>query len=86
MAKYYFDLREDGQFMADDEGQDFPDLDAAEHEAAQVAAEISRNKLPKGEAREIVIELRNEHGQRVLTATVALAIVRVAPTPDPPPR
>ena len=86
MAKYYFDLREGGSLVEDDEGQELPDLDAAEREAAEVAAEISRDKLPKGNAREIIIEVRNEHGQRVLTATVGLEIVRVAPAPDRPER
>ena len=62
MAKYYFDFREDGSFVADDEGQELPDLDAAEQEVAEVAGEISRDKLPKGDAREIIIEVRNEHG------------------------
>ena len=44
-----------------------------------MAAEISRDHLPKGKAREVTVEVKNEHGQRVLTVTMALMVYRVAP-------
>lgn len=40
MPRFYFDVREGARFIPDDEGLEFANLDAAEHEAACTAAEI----------------------------------------------
>ena len=68
----------------DEDGLEFPDLDAAEREAAEATASIGRDLLPKGDAREVTIEVRNEHRQRVLTITVSMHLERVHPPPAPP--
>jgi hypothetical protein len=80
MSRYYFDMREGARFVPDAIGLTFDSLDAAE----RAAAEIGRELLPKGDAREITVEVRNEHRQRVLTATASLEIHRVDPEPLPP--
>ena len=85
MPRFYFDVREDVRFVPDEDGAEFPDLDAAERQAALAAAEISRDLLPRGDARAVTIEVRNEHRQRVLTITVSMHLDRVSPTPEPPP-
>ena len=84
MPRFFFDTREGSNFTPDDEGLEFPDLDAAEKEAATAAAEIGRDRLPRGDARNVTIEVRNEHGQRVLTVRVTMEIDRVAPPPVAP--
>ena len=84
MPRYYFEVREGPRFIPDEEGVEFPDLDAAEREAAEAAASIGRDMLPKGVPRDITVEVRNEHGQRVITVTVAMEIDRVAPPPVAP--
>ena len=84
MPRFYFDVREGTRFVPDNKGLEFDDLDAAEREAAEVAAEIGRDKLPRGGPRDVTVEVRNEHGQRVLTATVSMHIDRVAPPPAAP--
>ena len=43
----FFDVREGTRFAPDDEGLEFPDLDAAEREAAEAAAAIDRDRLTK---------------------------------------
>lgn len=83
MPWFYFDVREGARFTPDQEGLELDSLDTAEREAAVTAAEIARDRLPKGDSREIAIEVRDEHHQRVLTVRVSLEIVRVEP---PPPR
>ena len=83
MPRFYFDVREGVRFVPDEEGLEFPDVDAAEREAAEAAAEIGRSLLPVGMTRSVTVEVRNEHGQRVVTATVTLAVDRVYPEPTP---
>jgi hypothetical protein len=82
MPRFYFDVREGVRFTPDDEGIEFPNIDAAEREAAEAAAAIGRDLLPKGFARSVTVEVRNEHSQRVATATVTLALDRVDPEPS----
>lgn len=84
MPRYYFDVREGARFTPDEEGLEFDSLDAAEHEAACAAAEIGRDRLPKGDTRMVTVEVKNEHHQRVRTVTVSLEIDRVEPAPVPP--
>ena len=84
MPRFYFGVREGARFIPDETGLEFDSLDAAEREAASAAAEIGRDRLPNGDAREVTVEVRNERRQRVLTATVSLEIHRVDPEPEPP--
>ena len=85
MPRFFLDVREGSRFVSDEDGAEFPDLSAAEMEAANAAAEIGRDLLPKSDARAVTIEVRNEHDQRVLTVTVSMDIHRVVPAPQPPP-
>ncbi len=81
MPLFYFDVREGSKLTPDEDGLEFPDLDAAEREAATAAAEMGRDRLPRGDARDITVAVRNEYGQQVLTVRVAMEIDRVAPPP-----
>ena len=84
MPRSYFDVREGASFIPDEDGLEFASLDAAEHEAACTAAEIGRDRLPTGDAREVTVEVRNEHRQRVLTINVSREVDRVEPPLQPP--
>jgi hypothetical protein len=83
MPRFYFDVREGPRFVPDEDGDEFENLDAAAREAAEVAVEIGRDHLPRGHAREVTVEVKNEYRQRVLTVTVAIEINRLAPSPEP---
>jgi hypothetical protein len=82
MSRFDFDVREGPSFTPDDEGFEFDSLDETEREAATSVAEIGRDRLPKGDTREVTVELRNEHRQRVLTVTVAMQNNRVDPAAE----
>jgi hypothetical protein len=84
VPRYYFDVRDGAKFTPDDEGLECVSLDAAERMAAETAAEIGREVLPRGDAREVTVEVHNEHRQEVLTVTVSLEVHRVDPQPLPP--
>jgi hypothetical protein len=51
---------------------EFESLAAAEREAATTMAEIGRDRLPKGDARDVTAEPGKENRQRVLTVTVTM--------------
>jgi hypothetical protein len=84
VPRSYFDVRDRASFTPYDEGHEFKDLDAAERMAAEAAAEIRRDRRPKGDARDILVVLKNEYCQRVLTVTVSMDINRVDREPLPP--
>ena len=86
MPRFYFGVREGATVVLNEIGLEFDSLDAAERAAAETAAEIGRKLLPKGDAREVTVEVRNEHRQPVLTATASLEVHRVDPAPLPPAR
>jgi len=79
MPRFYFDVREGDSFTRDTDGLEFNGLNAAEYEADRAAAEIGREDLPKGKAREVTVEVRDEHGQPVLTVAVAMTVRRMNP-------
>ena len=82
MPRFYFDIRDGTGFAPDQEGIEFDSLSAAEHAAAATAAELGRDRLPMGGMQEITVEVKNEHGQRVLTVAVSMQIHRVTPEPS----
>jgi hypothetical protein len=49
VPRFYFDVREGMRFVPDTVGLEFDNLDAAERAAAETAAEIGRELLPKGD-------------------------------------
>ena len=81
MARYYFDIQDGAQVMPDDEGAEFDSLDAAVHAAARAAAEIGTSRLAKGDTSDVVIEVRDEGGQRVCTVTASMKINWHIPQP-----
>jgi hypothetical protein len=84
LPRFYFDIREGARFSPDDEGLDYPDLDTAERMAAESAASIARDELPGSDARDVTVEVRNEHKQRIITVTVTMKTERVSPEPAAP--
>jgi hypothetical protein len=80
MARFHFDIREDGRFVPDNDGRELADLGAAEAQAVELAALLGRDRLPAGKTQAVTIEVRDGNGQQVATATVALHTTRTKPT------
>lgn len=74
MTQFYFDVREDGTFVPDCEGEPFTSVDAIIDEAVATATAIAHENLPGSTMQTVVVEVRDEYGVRVLTATVSLKI------------
>ena len=73
MRRSYFDVLYGDGSTCDDTGLEFESLDAAEYMAAQAAAEIGRDRLSAGDAREVTITVgsdRVDAPQRPQCATV----------------
>jgi hypothetical protein len=74
MLRYYLHIQKGHDLELDPEGDDFPDLEAAQAEANRVIRELW---LDRGEARiDMAIEIVNEAGQTVLRVPFADVIGR----------
>jgi hypothetical protein len=78
LRHFYFDVLEENNFTRDDDGIDLHDLDAAEVMAIRAAAEISHESLPKRRSPEICVQVRDEHGETVMSVAVSMTVRRKA--------
>ena len=76
MARYYLDIHHGADLLQDDEGTEFDILDAAIQGAARSAAEIGQNRLARGDTSDVIIEVRDERNQRVITVSASMKIER----------
>ena len=76
MARYYFDVHDKSQVIRDDVGTEFDSLDEAIHGATRSAAEIGTDRLGKGIFSDVVVEVRDERDQPILTVTASMRIER----------
>jgi hypothetical protein len=60
MALYFFDTRDNEDFIEDDVGLELPNLDAVKHQAALSLAELARDVLPGSTQRNLAVEVRDE--------------------------
>jgi hypothetical protein len=78
MPRFFFHFRDQNGFKQDEEGQVFPDLQAAHTEALKSAQELWSD-LPPDMAREAIsIEIADETGETVLTVPFMEAANRLA--------
>lgn len=74
MPRFYLSLR-DGEFLRDDEGQEFADLDAARDTALRGAREIMAEDIKRGIlSLNDRVEITDENGERVATVTFRDAV------------
>jgi len=77
MVRFYFDIRQDGKVVPDEEGMVFPDMEAVKREAIQSLIEIARDATSshfEAEARyELTIEARVDQ-EPILEATLAIQV------------
>ena len=64
---YFFDTRDNDNFVEDDVGVELSDLDAVKAQAARSLAELARDVLPGSLQRNLAVEVRDER-QPVLQA------------------
>jgi hypothetical protein len=74
MSRYFFDIHDGPRFKPDEIGVELDGIEAARQEAAQALSELARDILPDGDQREVLIEVKDEGGQRVLVARLSVSI------------
>ena len=72
MPQFHLDVHEGSCFWPDDEGSEFADLDAAEHEATVTAISIGRELLRNDNERAVTVEVRDDQGERVTAVTMTV--------------
>lgn len=74
MPRFFLSLR-DGEFLPDDEGQEFADLDAARDTALRGAREIMAEDVKRGVlSLNDSVEITDENGTRVATVVFRDAV------------
>jgi hypothetical protein len=77
MALYFFDLRDDAEFVVDEDGTELRDMRAVQDETARalsgLAWDAMRSEGVKGQ--QMIIEVRDAHGP-VMEARLAFEIAR----------
>lgn len=62
MPLYFFDTRDNDDFIEDDIGIEFPGLETVKIEAAKALAELARDVLPGSMKRDLAVEVRDSAG------------------------
>jgi hypothetical protein len=78
MTCYYFDLREDNEFIIDEEGLELRDTKAVQKEAALAVSGLARDSVENfngAQSHHMAIEVRDEHGP-VMEVKFSCEIVR----------
>lgn len=78
MPHYFFDTRNNDDFIEDQYGVEYPDLEAVKIEAARSLAELARDVIPGSLQRKLAVEVRDESGP-VLRALMTFEAVVLRP-------
>ena len=73
MAKFYCDFDDGRSSLRDDEGFDFPDVEAGRAAVLQTLGEIAKDALPKGDQQAFTASIRNVSGDVVYSAKVTVS-------------
>ncbi len=76
MPRYFFDIHDGAHFTTDDTGMELDGIEAAQEEAGCTLGGIARDLLQDGRPHEVVIEVKDEAGQRVLVAKLSATVER----------
>jgi hypothetical protein len=71
MPRYFFDIRDGEELIADEEGMDLPDLEAAFREAARSLAEISPMGKRNVASGQVGIVVRDASGTVMLDTAIS---------------
>lgn len=79
MPHYFFDTRDDEEFISDDVGLELPEIQAAAKVAAQSLAELALEVLPGAAERCIGVDVRDEQREVLTTELTYKAVFHYPP-------
>ena len=77
MALYFFDLRDDAEFVVDEQGVELRDTRAVQDEIARTLSGLAWDAMrsDRAEGQQMIIEVRDAHGP-VMEARLSFEIAR----------
>ena len=82
MPRFYIDTSDQSVFCRDDQGKEYPDLDAARSAAVTVLPDMARDELPDGDARTFLAIVRDADGRLLLQAGLSLHVTSLVPNEE----
>ena len=71
MPLFHIDTH-DGGSVLDPEGQDLPSAAAARLAGLSALPDMARDQMPDGDRRDFIVDVRNDEGRLIYTATLSL--------------
>ncbi|KAA2235987.1 DUF6894 family protein [Salinarimonas soli] len=75
MARFYFDIADGDHINTDDSGHDLADAQAARTRAVDALRHIASDLLSAGDEQSLLVTVRDENGDRILTAGLVAKIL-----------
>lgn len=75
MAKFFFKIQDQEDFLQPDRAFEFPGIEEAQAEAKFLLAEMAVDGLPKGAIDNLSVELQDEHRVPLLTVRLVLEVI-----------
>jgi len=79
---FFFGTYDSDRLILDDEGLELEDLEAVKLEAQATLPHMTREELPDEDERVFIVSVRDEAGQVVLRAALALAVEYPSKAPE----
>jgi hypothetical protein len=77
MPLFYFDIRDGEDFIPDDVGLNYPDVESARDAAAVALADMAKDVLPGPLVHEMAVEVRDSAKDPLLRAALRFEIQRL---------
>ncbi len=75
MPLYFFDTRDNDEFITDDVGLELPDLERVKVEAARALADLARDVIPGSVRRHLSVEVRDDQGPVMIAMMMFEAVI-----------
>ena len=72
MPRFFFDTQDGDDFISDDDGIEFENVQEARDQAVICLPDMAKDRMPDGEVRDFVVTVRNERGRPVYEARLGL--------------
>lgn len=72
MSLFFFDTYDGDTRVRDTDGMDFPTPETARLQGLEALPDMARDKLPDGDRRDFIVDVRDGTGRVIYTATLSL--------------